>query len=53
MRSMEWQLGILGTISAFAYRRRETIGHDTEGVTGEVYVFRPCQNGVPVIVSTE
>ena len=24
MRSMQWQLGMLGTISAFAYRRRET-----------------------------
>ena len=24
MRSMSWQLGILGTISAFAYRHRET-----------------------------
>ena len=24
MRSMLWQLGILGTISAFAYRHRET-----------------------------
>ena len=24
MRSMQWQLGILGTISAFAYRHRET-----------------------------
>jgi hypothetical protein len=24
MRSMYWQLGILGTISAFAYRHRET-----------------------------
>ena len=24
MRSMQWQLGILGTISAFAYRERET-----------------------------
>ena len=24
MRSMEWQLGMLGTISAFAYRYRET-----------------------------
>ena len=24
MRSMKWQLGILGIISAFAYRHRET-----------------------------
>ena len=24
MRSMQWQLEILGTVSAFAYRRRET-----------------------------
>jgi len=24
MRSMQWQLGILGTITAFAYRHRET-----------------------------
>ena len=24
MRSMKWQLGILGTISAFAYRHKET-----------------------------
>ena len=24
MTSMQWQLGILGTISAFAYRHRET-----------------------------
>ena len=24
MRSMQWQLGILGTISAFAYRHKET-----------------------------
>jgi len=24
VRSMQWQLGILGTISAFAYRHRET-----------------------------
>ena len=24
MRSMQWQLGILGTISAFAFRHRET-----------------------------
>ena len=24
MRSMYWQLGILGTISAFAFRHRET-----------------------------
>jgi len=24
MRSMQWQLGVLGTISAFAYRHRET-----------------------------
>jgi len=24
MRSMEWQLGMLGTISAFAFRHRET-----------------------------
>jgi len=24
MRSNEWQLGILGTISAFAFRQRET-----------------------------
>jgi len=24
MRSMSWQLGMLGTISAFAYRHRET-----------------------------
>jgi len=24
MRSMKWQIGILGTISAFAYRHRET-----------------------------
>ena len=24
MRSTQWQLGILGTISAFAYRHRET-----------------------------
>ena len=24
MRSMQWQLGVLGTISAFAYRNRET-----------------------------
>ena len=24
MRSMQWQLGMLGTISAFAYRHRET-----------------------------
>ena len=24
MRSMQWQLGILGTISAFAFRNRET-----------------------------
>jgi len=24
MRSMYWQLGMLGTISAFAYRHRET-----------------------------
>ena len=24
MRSMQWQLGILGTVSAFAYRHRET-----------------------------
>jgi len=24
MRSMYWQLGILGTVSAFAYRQRET-----------------------------
>jgi len=23
MRSMQWQLGIMGTISAFAYRHRE------------------------------
>ena len=25
MRSMQWQLGILGTISAFAFRHSETI----------------------------
>jgi len=25
MRSMQWQLGMLGTISAFAYRHRETM----------------------------
>ena len=24
MRSMQWQLGVLGTISAFAFRHRET-----------------------------
>jgi len=24
MRSMQWQLGVLGTISAFAYRKRKT-----------------------------
>jgi hypothetical protein len=24
MRSMQWQLGVLGTISAFALRHRET-----------------------------
>jgi len=24
MRNMQWQLGVLGTISAFAYRHRET-----------------------------
>ena len=24
MRSMWWQLGMLGTVSAFAYRHRET-----------------------------
>jgi hypothetical protein len=24
LRSMYWQLGILGTVSAFAYRHRET-----------------------------
>jgi len=24
MRSMQWQLGILGTISEFAFRHRET-----------------------------
>ena len=24
MRSMQWQLGMLGTVSAFAYRHRET-----------------------------
>jgi hypothetical protein len=24
MRSMYWQLGVLGTISAFAFRHRET-----------------------------
>jgi len=24
MRSMQWQLGILGTFSAFAFRHRET-----------------------------
>ena len=27
MRSMQWQLGVLGTISAFAYRHRETKKH--------------------------
>ena len=29
-RSMQWQLGVLGTITAFAYRHRET-----EKITGE------------------
>jgi len=24
MRSMQWQLGVLGTITAFAYKHRET-----------------------------
>ena len=24
MRSMEWELGVLGTISAFAYRHKKT-----------------------------
>ena len=27
MRSMYWQLAVLGTISAFAFRHRETKGH--------------------------
>ena len=27
MRNMQWQLAILGTISAFAYRHRETESH--------------------------
>jgi hypothetical protein len=27
MRSMQWQLGKLGTISAFAFRHRETKRH--------------------------
>ena len=27
MRSMQWQLGILGTISAFDFRHRETKKH--------------------------
>ena len=25
MRNMQWQLGVLGTISAFVLRRRETV----------------------------
>jgi hypothetical protein len=30
MRSMQWQIGILGTFSAFAYRHREIM--DDEGL---------------------
>ena len=31
MRSMQWQLGILGTISAFGYRHRETTKNLCQG----------------------
>ena len=31
MKIMQWQLGILGTISAFAYRHRETKKHLCRG----------------------
>ena len=31
MRSMQWQFGVLGTVSAFAYGHRETKKHLCRG----------------------
>ena len=47
MRSMQWQLGILGTISAFAYRHRET-----KKPTAVKWSADSCVRDVLIIVST-
>ena len=40
MRSMQWQLGILGTISAFAYRHRENFRKSMTGLYPQSHVSR-------------
>ena len=42
MRSMQWQLGMLGTISAFAYRHRETKKQRQKKMTDEKWPFPSC-----------
>ena len=45
MRSMQWQLGILGTISAFAFRHRETEKNLCRD--GWLTCFKYCGRGLP------
>ena len=46
MRSMKWQLGISGTISAFAYRHKETkknLCRDGRSQDPQIYkITNPC-----------
>jgi len=56
MRSMYWQLGILGTISAFAFRHRETKKKTCVDMAGH-RTFRILtssqQSGVMKLVTTK
>jgi hypothetical protein len=44
MTSMWWQLGILGTIAAFAYRRRETKKNLCRGGRSQDRQISVCMN---------
>ena len=61
MRSMQWQLGILGTVSAFAFRHRETknvidvtiladrnvVEKEAETIKLQEFVYRDTKNVEP------
>ena len=47
MRSLQWQLGILGTISAFAYRHRETMKNLCRGGRSQDLPNTDFQPAVP------
>ena len=52
MRSMQWQLGILGTVSALAYRHRGGTRVDVAGRRTFLILTSSQQSGIPLTKTT-